>query len=180
MEQCTLEKMLVSKVLLPEKDWIAFLGYSNTDQQTAKNQEVRVFSQSDLSQCLYTFEAEDGGKITDIAELGLDTLAIAQDDGSVHVKLLKRKACLEYTLSDSYENAIILKEIKDVLDSNLDKVEMVTKINEISAATSRKNFTVENFATKQHGSEKIDKIVYCGSTPSDYCAASGATIYSGS
>ena len=51
-------------------------------------------------------------------------------------------------MSDSYENAIILKEIKDVLDSNLDKVEMVTKINEISAATTRKNFTVENFATK--------------------------------
>ena len=50
-----------------------------------------IFSQDNLGQCLYTFKAEFGTEITDVAVLGFDTIAIARDDGSVTIKVLHKK-----------------------------------------------------------------------------------------
>ena len=53
--------------------------------------DLVIFSQANLGQCLYSFKAEFGTEITDVAVLGLDTIAMARDDGSITVKVLVKK-----------------------------------------------------------------------------------------
>ena len=103
--------MKVEKVLLPESDWVAFLGYHRNDSGDSEEEECyenktqycHLFSQSDLSQCLHTFKAEKGCKITEIAELGLDTFAVARDDGSVTVKVLRKHSPTSHTFSEIHD-----------------------------------------------------------------------------
>ena len=111
MEQFCLRMMKVKKVLLPESDWVAFLGYHRYDSGDSEDEECyenktqycHLFSQSDLSQCLHTFKAEKGCKITEIAELGLDTFAVARDDGSVTVKVLRKHSPTSHTFSEIHD-----------------------------------------------------------------------------
>ena len=104
-EQFSLQEMKVEKVFLQKSDWVAFLGYHNNEldqskesqssEQTAKNSKfLDIFSQDNLGECLYTYKAEFGTEITDVAILGYDTIAIARDDGSVTVKVLLKKSPL--------------------------------------------------------------------------------------
>ena len=118
MEQFCLRMMKVEKVLLPESDWVAFLGYHRNDSGDSediecyenKTQYCHLFSQSDLSQCLHTLKAEKGCKITEIAELGLDTFAVARDDGSVTVKVLRKHTSMSDTFSDIHQEQVLISE----------------------------------------------------------------------
>ena len=155
MEQFALKMMKVERVVLPESDWVAFLGYHRSDAGDSgedegyenKTQYCHLFSQSDLSQCLHTFKAEKGCKITEIVALGLDTFAVARDDGSVTVKVLRKNKSMSGTFDGIYDQQILMSE---------------------------------TFSSKQHSYDKIDNIIYCGETAAEYCATSGTTLYNGS
>ena len=49
---------------------------------------MEIFSQRNIATCLHSIKAESGCHITDVAVQGLDTLALANEDGSVTVKQL--------------------------------------------------------------------------------------------
>ena len=84
--------MQVEKVLLQKYDWVAFLGYHRTQMEDEVQQkDLVIFSQGNLGECLYSYKAEFGTEITDVAVLGLDTIALARNDGSISVKILLKK-----------------------------------------------------------------------------------------
>jgi len=51
-------------------------------------QYLEIFSQKNIGICLHTIKAERGSHILDVAVQGMDTFAIACEDGSVTVKQL--------------------------------------------------------------------------------------------
>ena len=86
-----LENIIIEKIVLPEADWIGFIGFHpNRGEKNSlvRKQFFEIFSQHNLEQNLLQIEAETGNLITDVAVLGLDTFAIAREDGSVTVKTL--------------------------------------------------------------------------------------------
>ena len=94
LETYSIDNMVVSRIILPQSDWVGFLGYQKNLENDDKTEEYKqiqrldIFSQSDLTTNLFSLTAERGARITDIALSGLDTIAIAREDGTVQVKTL--------------------------------------------------------------------------------------------
>ena len=91
MESFLLKDMIVDQVVLSGADWIGFVGHRLKCQKNSQQDDgqfLEIFSQRNIAICLHTIKAERGSYITDVAVQGLDTLALANEDGSVTVKQL--------------------------------------------------------------------------------------------
>ena len=91
MESFTLENMRVEQIFFCGADWIGFLGQrssvTSADGAPAR-QFLEIFSQRNIAICLHTIKAEVGSHITDVAVQGIDSFALASEDGCVTVKQL--------------------------------------------------------------------------------------------
>ena len=106
-----LENLSIEKIILPEADWIGFIGFQQENHGepdlVGRKQFFEIFSQYNLEQNLMQIEACSGYLITDVAVLGLDTVAIARDDGSVTVKTLVNQ-CRRSELLQSIDSTCML------------------------------------------------------------------------
>lgn len=90
MESFTLANMHVEQVVFCGADWVAFLGMRQSDKTSSagESQFLEIFSQKNIAICLHSIKTETGNRTLDVAVQGIDTLAIASEDGSVTVKQL--------------------------------------------------------------------------------------------
>ena len=92
-----IEKLKIDKIILPEADWIGFIGFhpnGGLSQFAGRKQFFEIFSQYNLEHSLFKIEACSGNLITDVAVLGLDTIAIAREDGTVTVNTMVNQCIL--------------------------------------------------------------------------------------
>lgn len=140
--------MIVDKVILCGADWIGFLGQRKSTTNTASSagpsnhavqqnivhddsitgvsedrgpdaQYLEIFSQRNIAICLHTIKAEAGSFITDVAVQGVETLALANEDGSVMVKQLTvAKPGSSFILNDVINQSITSENRQMVIHSN--------------------------------------------------------------
>ena len=84
-----LDNMRIESIILPDADWIGFLGYRVADDyQTESEQWFEIFAQANLDKCIFELQAVKGSLITEISVKGSDTIAIGREDGTVTVLTL--------------------------------------------------------------------------------------------